>query len=111
MVKTFKEILRNDINQVFLNPDEFGEIHTIDGRQMVCMIDENEVIERSKKQVEKGRIDGIYERQIMLYVAREQFGRMPAIGASVTIDSGKYRVADVTHEAGIYSILLGAVRS
>lgn len=111
MGKTFKDVIKNDINQVFLNPDEFGEVHTIDGRRMVCIVDENEVIERSKKQVEKGRIEGIYERQLMLYVAREQFGRMPAIGAILTIDSGKYRVADVTHEAGIYSILLGAVKS
>lgn len=108
---TFKDAIAADIKTVFLNPEEFGETHMIDGRTMVCIIDGNEVVERSKKQTEKGRIDGIYERQIMLYVSREQFGRMPAIGAVVTVDSGKYRVEDAIHEAGIYSILLGATRS
>ena len=108
---TFKDAVAADINNVFLNPLEFGETHTVDGRSMVCVIDGNEVIERSKKQVEKGRIDGVYERQIMLYVAREKLGKMPAVGSIMTIDSGKYRVADAVHEAGIYSILLGAVRS
>lgn len=106
----FKDALQSDI-KIFLNPEEFAEKHLINGKEMTVSIDGNEVVERSKKQTEKGRIDGIYEQQIMLYVSREQFGRMPPIGAMMTVDSGKYRVEDVIHEAGIYSILLGAVRS
>lgn len=108
---TFKDCVAADIKAVFLNQEEFGESHLINGKSMICVVDGNEVVERSRKQTEKGRIDGIYERQIMLYVSREDFGRMPAIGAVMTVDSGKYRVADAIHEGGMYSILLGAVKS
>ena len=65
----FKSILMDDVNKVFLNGDEFGEQHAIDGKLMTVVVDGNEVVERSKKQTENGRTDGLFERQIIIYVA------------------------------------------
>ncbi len=107
----FKDILCQDIGNVFLNPEEFGEIHQVDGEQMPVIIDGNEVTERSKKQIEKGRIEGIYEKQIVMYVSVFRFGPMPAIGRILRLDSSSYRVEDAINEGGIYSITLGAVRA
>lgn len=110
---TFKDALTSDI-KTFINPDEFGEKHKVNGKEMTVLIDDNEVVERSKKQSEHGRIDGIYgiyERQMMLYVERSVFGKAPAVGASLTIDRATYTVSDVSHEGGIYAILLGGFRS
>lgn len=107
----FKEMLFEDIKNIFLNVEEFGEIHTINQKEMLVVIDEMELTERSKKQIESGRIDGIYKRQILLYVARKDFGKMPAIGSNLNVDSSKWRVADVSNEGGVYSITLGSVSS
>ena len=107
----FKDILFQDISNVFLNFKEFGEEHLIDGKKMTVIIDGNEVVDRSKKQSEKGRIDGVFEKQIIMYVSVTEFGSMPAIGRSLRLDNSVYRVMDVINEAGIYSITLGAMRS
>ena len=68
-------------------------------------------MERSKKQSEKGRIDGIYKKQILLYVSRKEMGILPAIGRQLQLDNNKYLVTDAIDESGVFSITLGAVKS
>lgn len=108
---SFKSILMGDIANVFLNGDEFAEQHIIDGKRMTVSVDGNEVIERSKKQIEEGRTDGLYERQTVIYVSKKEFGKVPAIGRQLTMDKGIYIIQDCVDEGGMYSITLGAVRA
>ena len=107
----FKEIAYNDISTVFLNPEEFGEEHVVDGRAMNIVMDNVEIIERSKKQSEAGRIDGVFKRELLFYVSRSDFGPMPAQGRILTLDGRKYTVSDAVEEGGVYSITIGAVKS
>lgn len=107
----FKELAARDIQNVFLNQDEFGERHEVDGKVMTIIIDGMEVVERSKKQIEHGRVEGIFEKQLLLYVSRNEFGPLPAIGRILTLDRNKYRVTDAVDEGGMYSITLGAAKS
>ena len=107
----FKEIAYNDISSVFLNPEEFGEEHVVDGRAMNIVMDNVEIIERSKKQSEAGRIDGVFKRELLFYVSRSDFGPMPAQGRILTLDGRKYIVSDAVEEGGVYSITIGAVKS
>lgn len=102
---TFKDVIADDIRTVFLNPEEFGEPHQVDGRQMTVIIDNSEIIERSKKQVD--RTEGVYEKLLLFYVARSAFGRLPAVGNALQFDGGLYRVVDAVSEGGIYSITIG----
>ena len=46
---TFKDIIKRDVQQTFLNVDEFSEIHTVNGKPMAVQIDNNEQIEREKR--------------------------------------------------------------
>ena len=108
---TFKQMAVGDISEIFFNPEEFGEVHRIDGRPMTVIIDGFEVVERSKKQSEKGRIDGIYQKQVLLYVSRKEMGNLPAIVRQLQLDGSKYLVTDAIDEGGVFSITLGAVRS
>lgn len=87
---SFKSILMDDVKGVFLNGEEFAEQHVIDGKLMTVSVDGNEVVERSKKQVEEGRTDGLYERQTIIYVSKKDFGKVPAIGRQLTMDKGIY---------------------
>ena len=46
---SFKEILQQDVKNVFLNPLEFGETHLVNGEPMTIVLDDVENIEREKK--------------------------------------------------------------
>lgn len=110
-MKSFKQLLTEDIKETFMNLEEFGEEHKINLKKMTVIIDEMELTERSKKQVENGRIEGIYKRMILLYVAQKDFGQMPAIGAMLKLDNSNWRVVDSNNEGGMYSITLGSLTS
>lgn len=105
---SFKDILNNDIKSVFLNPDEFGEEHTVQGKTMVIVLDDLENIEREKK---IRSYDGVFTKQILFYVSAEDFGELPAPNGFITLDGKRYTVVDATDEAGIYAITLEANRS
>lgn len=106
---TFKQTIQNDIGSVFLNASEFADLHTINGKTMAAMVDDMEHIEREKRM--KSNMDGIYTRQILLYVSGEDYGPLPAFGIIVTMDGKKYTVVDTTDEGGVYTITLEANRS
>ena len=44
----FKDLVAADISAVFLNDQEFAGTHTIDGKPMAVVVDENELLERDK---------------------------------------------------------------
>lgn len=106
---TFKDLLKQDVTQVFLNPDEFGAPHMVNGREMIIVSDDIENIEREKKM--KSSMDGLHVRQIFFYVSSEEFGKFPAIGDLLDLDGRKYQVVDATDECGIYGITIEANRS
>lgn len=107
---SFKECLAADISTVFLNRLEFADLHTIDGREMTVLVDENELLERNKG---KGgsHMDGTYKARRLIYVKKTEFGARPALGKNLALDGRHYRVDDCTEEAGMLAIELEAVRS
>lgn len=108
----FKEIIQEDSRRVFLNPEEFGELHEISGRKMLIIIDDNEMVEREKRQAAgQGYRQGIYTKQLLFYVLGRDFGPLPAVGRALALDGKNYVITDAINESGIYSISLEAVRS
>jgi len=107
--KSFKEILNQDIENVFLNTLEFADIHNVDGKNMPIQIDDNEVIEREKKA--KSNMDRVYVKQKLIYVKAKDFGPLPAIGRQIMLDGKRYLITDSTDEYGIYTITLEGNRS
>lgn len=106
---SFKELLRSDVKNVFLNPSEFGEEHIVDGKKMLIIIDDNELAEREKRI--QSHMDGIYKKQMLVYVSALDFGPLPKQGKSCFIDGIKFIVADSINEGGIYSLQLEGNRS
>lgn len=105
----FKNIVREDVHNVFLNIEEFSEIHTINGKSMPVQVDSNEQIEREKRSAKN--IEGIFTNQRLIYVAASDFGPVPKQGSLLTMDNRMFRVADAVDEDGIYSITLEANRA
>ena len=103
---TFKEQLAKDAGSVFLNPEEFGETHVVNGQEMVIIIDNNEQIEREKR---VGQSNGaVYANQKLFYVAASDFGALPKQGSALMMDGERYLVDDAVSEGDIYSISIHA---
>ena len=103
---TFKEQMRADIKNTFMNIDEFSETHIVNGKEMSVTIDNNELIKRKKRV--GSHMDGIYANQKLIYVEASEFGALPAEGSVLTLDNRTYRVEEAVSEDGIYSITIGA---
>ena len=112
---SFKDLIREDVKNVFMNPVVFSELHTLFGVEVPVQIDNNEQIEREKRFNQN--MDGIYVNQKLIYVSAEDYkkapGRagLPKQGTTISLDGRVYRVADAIDESGIYSITLEANRA
>lgn len=108
-MRTFKDMVRDDIADIFLNPDEFGEPHTVNGRKDINIIfDDVEFLNREKFRSEV-RDDGTSLAKTMFYVKASDFGRLPKTGTQVTIDGARFRVEKAVNEQGLYSIVIRQV--
>ena len=107
-MSAFKDMIARDVKDVFLNVDEFSEVHNVNGVDMPVQIDNNEQIERQKRQTEVA--EGIFKNQKLIYVSAEDFGPLPRLESVLTLDGKTYRVSDAIDEDGIYSITIVANR-
>lgn len=109
-MSSFKEIIRQDNKRAFLNFDEFGEYHNVGGKKLLVIVDENEQIERDKR-YKSTLTEGLFKKQLLFYVLKDDFGFLPAPGRVLKFDDTTYIVSDATNEDGILSISLEANRS
>ena len=106
-----KEVIKEDLEEVFFNLEEFAEFHEINGKQMLVILDENELTERNATQKVGRHYDGVYTSSLLLYVKAEDYGIRPKVGSVVRIDGKTYSVTEAVDESGVYSITLGANRA
>jgi hypothetical protein len=104
----FKDHVAQDNMSVFFNPDEFGKIHSIDGKDILVVIDADTFKERS---VSGGGMypthSGIMMSEFTIYVKTVDIEK-PCIGQYMNLDGDEYMVTDVVEAAGIYQITLGS---
>ena len=107
---TFKEQIALDNKQVFMNFDEFAEEHSVNGKTMLCLIDNNEMIDRERRYQYKRSLyaDGVYIKELLIYVRAVDFGPLPAVGRVLVFDKKSYIIAEAINEDGIYSLILEA---
>lgn len=107
---TFKDQIAKDINNVFINLNEFSEYHNVNGKNMPCQVDTNELIDRARRYKFNHSLygDGVYLKEILIFVRMSDLGKLPAIGRAFTFDNAMYIVAEAIDEDGIASITLGA---
>ncbi len=106
---TFKEQIKSDIGAVFLNNQEFGEIHSVNGKQINVIIDNSELIERAKITGTAAH-DGVYSANTLIFVSAADMPKRPNVGSLLNLDGLDYKVINCTAEGGVYSIELKANR-
>lgn len=66
---SFKDDLKDDVQKVFCNSDEFFEEHEVDGKPMMISIDEDELMRRNRA---KGTHEqGVHDKQVLFYGRRK----------------------------------------
>lgn len=103
-MKSFKEYLSSDM-AVFINENEFGEIHSIDGKSVNIIIDDDKLAER-----QSGAFDGISLGTILYYVKTDVFEKPPIVGASQKFDGKFMIITSVISTDGMYEIMLSQNR-
>ncbi len=99
-MSNFKQMLEAD-RAVFLNPEEFGEEHTVEGRSITVVIDEAILVE-SKRAEELGLAQG----DIVLFGKSEDLPDQRSAGQSLNIDGREYIVAEWRVDYGVAKIYL-----
>lgn len=107
-MSAFKEAIQAD-RAVFINLDEFADLHNIDGREIPAVVDSNEL--RARQDARSKKMDGIYLGEVLIYVRPEDYGNRPAPGKPLVLDGRRYRVSECMDEDGLYAISLEAVRA
>lgn len=105
----FKQLMAEDIHDVFLDANEFAFEHDINGQQVLCVVDEDIFKKRGTRQSEN--YDGIYARQLTLFIAESDLGYRPERDQKMTVDGEWYMVINCAASSGMLEIELGANRA
>ncbi|PWK16067.1 hypothetical protein [Tumebacillus permanentifrigoris] len=99
---SFKDSLNADIRAVFLNPDEFAEIHLINGKETPCIIDFS---------ASGTDFEGTYVKRLTLYVEPSKLDKKPIVDGRLRIGDKHYTVISVSETSGLLDIGLEANES
>lgn len=107
-MSAFKDRIKKDIERIFLNVDEFSDLHTFNGREMPAQVDSTENLVRETRFSD--HIDGMFRSDVLVYVSAERYGVLPPRGSKVVMDGKTYLVDDAIDEGGVYVLRMSANR-
>lgn len=98
---SLKDRILEDINSVFLNLEDFGETHTIDGKSVICMFDDDALKIRSGSNELS-----VSESTLLLFAKESDLPRRKVVGEDIMIDGRIYIVDDWKVNLGIAEVVL-----
>lgn len=87
--------------ETFIDQNEFAETKSIDGRDLVIILDNDRLKERSKKEY-----DGISVGEVLFFVKKADYGSRPEEGTPVIFGTRQMYVFDAREDLGMYEIIL-----
>ena len=112
--RTFKDFASEDISAVFFNGDEHADLHNVDGKDVLVILEKSDVRDHSAhwEAGAKQNFDtGLYNRHIILYIRVEDYGPKPKQGKLLTLDKKiAYSIQKCDDEGGIYRMAMERVR-
>lgn len=101
----FKDRVADDINRVFLNLEQFADMHAWNGYPLRCVTDEETALKRKNNNV----VDVSWDNnttETVVYAKMEGFPGRPVPNEHVTFDRKPMRILQVQQDMGVYTILL-----
>ena len=116
--RTFKDFASEDISAVFFNGDEHADLHNVDGKDVLVILEKSDVRDHSThwEAGAKQNFDtGLYTAYSILYIRVEDYGNMPQVGSIVAIDEDTkderlFEIKSCEDEGGVYRMILERTR-
>ncbi len=108
---SFRDMVAADVENVFLNPEEFGETHDLNGVTCTCVIANDATYDREARLKDGKRTpDGLHGDYLTVCVRKSDLQRVPKQGDNFKVDKKRYTVDSCADDMGILTITLGAYR-
>ena len=98
----FKDLVQSDVEDVFLNSEEFAEEHVINGDKVRCILDK--IINEAHSE---DSYVGVFVNQLKIYVRTGDI-LTPEEGDLIQVDGSNHIVQSVNEEMGVLVIVADA---
>ena len=97
----FKAMMDADIKEVFINEDEFAEWHTINGQQILMIVDNDRLFKRMQ-----GEFGNVVECDLLFFCKVSELNLKLRPGSVITYDNQYSTIIDVKEVDGRYEVIL-----
>lgn len=101
----FRQMVQKDLKNIFLNPQEFAELHNLNGSE--CMASVQALTNKDMLVSSTTGLDGITGQTVNVYCALVDLEERPTHGQLFTLDDETYYVVNVEDNMGMLKIMLG----
>ena len=103
----FKEMVAADIEKVFLNLDEFGEEHNLNGTTCICILQDESVVEDlSIDQQMSQSYAGLFGSRVLVNCKASDLPEVPVTDQSFRVDGKLHIVESCANDMGMLTIQL-----
>lgn len=106
-MKPFKEQAADDLG-VFLNADEFAEMHTVNGVEVQAVLEGLTTKEFVQHGGHRISFEGVDARTVILHLRATDIPQKVAQGNVIELDGEMYRIADTADDMGLLTLTLEA---
>lgn len=99
---SFKDQIKQDLSDIFLNLDEFADLHRIEGREVPVVIDSDIMAKLSK--IGDNRIHGMDEADMVIMGKASDLPKNLDPGRLLNLDGREVIVVTTTSEMGLVQI-------
>lgn len=99
---SFKDQIKQDLSDIFLNLDEFADLHRIEGKEVPVVIDSDIMAKLSK--IGDNRIHGLDEADIVIMGKASDLPENLDPGRLLNLDGREVIVVTTTSEMGLVQI-------
>lgn len=103
---SFKEQIRKDLDSVFLNLNEFAELHRVEGVQISVVVDNDQLVK-----LKQGQILGLVEADMLLMGREEDFPADLDPGRLLNVDGRELIVTNSGKDMGLVEVALSQNRT
>ena len=102
---SFKYRILKDLDAVFLNLDEFAELHRVEGVQIPVVVDNDQL-----QTLKKGQILGLVEADILLFGKETDFPEDLEPGRMINYDGRELLITNSGKNMGLVEVALSQNR-
>ena len=99
---SFKDLIKQDLSDIFLNLDEFADLHRIEGKEVPVVIDSDIMAKLSK--IGDNRIHGMDEADMVIMGKASDLPENLDPGRLLNLDGREVIVVTTTSEMGLVQI-------